>query len=209
VVQRADASHVTVLFVVVLIVCLALSRIERRRSDDLVAQLHGMATIDGLTGVANRRTFEIVLAREVARAQRTGTSLALIVVDLDHFKAINDTYGHEVGDQVLRHVGAALSSGCRGVDLAARFGGEEFVVIVPGASVLGVTVAAERFRTLVAHGAPVECSASAGVAVYPDLVSDPSELLAAADEALYEAKSRGRNRTAMARSRVPRLRRVS
>ena len=194
------------LFLAGLIVVLALSRFERRRNEDLVAQLHDMATIDGLTGVANRRTFEIVLNREVERARRAHTSLALIVVDIDHFKRINDTYGHGVGDDVLRHVGQALQTGCRAIDLPARIGGEEFVVIAPGSTIAGATVAAERLRTLLAVGSPVPCTASAGIAIYPDLIDDPAGLLAAADDALYTAKGSGRDRVVLARSARARLR---
>src|SRR5207302_8962780 len=122
----------------------------------------------GLTGVANRRVFESSLQREVARAGRTGEPLSLVVVDIDHFKSINDSVGHQGGDDVLRHVGRALASHAREVDLAARYGGEEFCVLLPACPPDDAMAVAGRLRAAIAEfaGKPA-VTASAGVATLP------------------------------------------
>ena len=168
------------------------------RNACLVDEIRRMAASDGLTGVANRRTFDEALAREVARAERTGEPLSVVLLDVDHFKRINDTHGHQAGDDVLRHVGAALRAGARQADLPARYGGEEFAVILPGATAEEGLRAAERLRAAMARGAPVAFTASAGVASLPRSATTGADLVAAADQALYAAKAGGRDRTVVA-----------
>ncbi|HXZ56060.1 MAG TPA: GGDEF domain-containing protein [Gaiellaceae bacterium] len=158
------------------------------------------AATDSLTGLANRWSFDEELALEWRRAERVGDSLALILADLDDFKSVNDTYGHPVGDQVLRRIAEILALNIRQVDLAARYGGEEFAVIVPEADLEGAIQLAERLRTaLEAHeielpdGKRMAVTASFGVAVKGDLPHG-EDLIASADEALYESKRAGKNR---------------
>ena len=195
------------------------SRIERRvvsalerfashaalalRNAWLLEQMQELASTDGLTAVANRRTFESTLEKELARAERTGNAVGLVLIDIDHFKMLNDSHGHQIGDDVLRQVAAALSESSRKFETVARYGGEEFAVLLPGASGDEAVAAAERLRTaLNAADTIVPVTASAGVAVYPVHASDASSLVAAADKALYTSKRRGRNRVSYAR--VPR-----
>jgi diguanylate cyclase (GGDEF)-like protein len=158
------------------------------------------AKTDSLTGLANRWAFDEELALEWRRAERVGDPLGLILLDIDNFKSINDTYGHQVGDSVLRHVGEVLAGSVRQVDLAARYGGEEFGVIVPEADLTGAIELAERLRTVLAaeqialpDGGVLSVTASFGAAVKGDLAGG-EQLVAAADEALYEAKRSGKNR---------------
>ncbi|HEX6368724.1 MAG TPA: diguanylate cyclase [Longimicrobium sp.] len=158
------------------------------------------ALVDPLTELSRRHVLEDALRREAGRLKRTGGSLALVMVDLDHFKRINDTHGHRVGDQVLARVGRLLRSSARNLDLPARFGGEEFAVLLYDTQMDGALSFAERFRgnlremrVPVEGRAAVEVTASLGVAVGSDLV-DPDALIEAADRALYRAKSEGRDR---------------
>jgi diguanylate cyclase (GGDEF)-like protein len=160
------------------------------------------ATTDSLTGLANRRSFDEELALEWRRAHRIGNSLALVLVDLDNFKQVNDTYGHPAGDAVLRTVGDVLGSGVRQIDLAARYGGEEFVVLVPESDLNGATQLAKRLRlaiskarTELSDGRLLKVTASFGVAAKGDLES-AEKLVAEADHALYDAKRAGKNRVA-------------
>jgi diguanylate cyclase (GGDEF)-like protein len=159
-------------------------------------QLQRLAATDGLTKIANRRTFEATLEREVARAARQQEPLSLVLLDLDHFKRLNDEHGHQAGDDVLRNVAAALSCACRDFDTAARYGGEEFAVVLPGCEPVEALLIADRLREAVA-AAPgvVRVTASAGVATYPVHGRDAAALVRAADEALYASKAQGRNRT--------------
>jgi len=158
------------------------------------------AATDSLTGLANRRSFDEELVLEWRRAHRIGDSLALVLLDLDDFKQVNDTHGHPAGDAVLRTVGEVLGSGVRQIDLAARYGGEEFVVLVPESDLKGATQLAKRLRlavskarTELADGRLLKVTASFGVAVKGDLTTAEG-LVAAADEALYEAKRAGKDR---------------
>jgi diguanylate cyclase (GGDEF)-like protein len=162
------------------------------------------ATTDALTGIANRRSFDEELALEWRRAHRIGDSFALVLLDLDDFKKVNDTHGHPAGDAVLRSVGEVLGSGVRQIDLAARYGGEEFVVLVPESDLKGATQLAKRLRLAVSKartelpdGRLLKVTASFGVAAKGDL-SSAEQLVAAADEALYEAKRAGKNRVVAA-----------
>jgi diguanylate cyclase (GGDEF)-like protein len=166
----------------------------------LLEQVQKMATTDGLTGIANRRSFDIGLERELSRAARNESPLSVVLIDLDHFKLLNDNHGHQLGDEVLRMVGGALAEHCRDFDMAARYGGEEFAVILPGCSDAECHDAAERFRQVVAAcDAPVPVTASVGVASYPVNGATAGALVKAADDALYESKRDGRNRVTAAR----------
>jgi diguanylate cyclase (GGDEF)-like protein len=160
------------------------------------------ATTDSLTGLANRWAFDEELALEWRRAERVGDPLALILADIDNFKAVNDRYGHQVGDRVLRKVGEILSANVRQVDLAARYGGEEFAVVVPETDLEGAIQLADRLRAALAgeeielpDGSRITVTSSFGVAVKGDLPR-AEELVAGADEALYAAKRAGKNRVA-------------
>ena len=160
------------------------------------------AKTDSLTGLANRWAFDEELALEWRRAERVGDPLALILADIDNFKGVNDRYGHQVGDQVLRKVGEILLANVRQVDLAARYGGEEFAVIVPETDLVGAIQLADRLRTALESeeielpdGNRISVTSSFGVAV-KDALPRAEELVARADEALYEAKGSGKNRVA-------------
>jgi len=168
--------------------------------------LKKLAATDPLTGAFNRRGLDDALDREWRRAQRTRESLAMIMVDLDHFKDYNDFYGHPAGDECIKTVVGILRSNVRrSVDIVARYGGEEFVVLLPGTDVDGACRVGETLCTAVRtkkishEKSPLGrfVTASFGVAaVVPDRASAPALLVAAADEALYEAKHGGRNRVA-------------
>jgi diguanylate cyclase (GGDEF)-like protein len=167
------------------------------------ARLHRIverqALMDGLTGLANRRQCEESLADELARVERFGGSLAIVVADLDWFKDVNDRYGHPAGDSLLREFAALLQESLRDVDLAGRWGGEEFLLVLPGTDLAGGAQVAERIRAALANrmvlvdGTPIPVTASFGVAAVPP-EKTASELFAAADTALYEAKRAGKNR---------------
>ncbi|HMC52797.1 MAG TPA: sensor domain-containing diguanylate cyclase [Acidimicrobiales bacterium] len=191
------------------------SRIERRvvsmlerfgshgalalRNASLLEQVQKMASTDGLTGVANRRAFDAALDRELARAARLDDPVSLVMLDIDHFKALNDTHGHQMGDDVLRAMAAILAQTCRAYDTVARYGGEEFAVILPGCTDHEAMAMAERFReVVVTTGSPVAITASVGVATFPVHASGATGLVRAADRALYVSKRAGRNQVSLA-----------
>jgi diguanylate cyclase (GGDEF)-like protein/PAS domain S-box-containing protein len=160
---------------------------------------------DALTGLYNRRYLEETLEREVRRAARASQSLGLLMIDLDHFKSFNDTYGHDAGDAVLRETGQFLTKGIRAEDFVCRFGGEEFVVILPTANLEASRSRAERLRskmreqTVMHQGRSLgTVTISIGVASFPQHGMSPKELMASADAALYEAKRRGRDQAVVA-----------
>ena len=166
------------------------------------AALQRLSLVDAVTDVANRRQFDRALADEWARATRTGSSIALVLVDVDHFKPYNDRYGHPAGDECLKRIAAVLGRTLqRAGDLVARYGGEEFAAVLPLTDLDAATAVAERMRKGVEglampHGAvPLGVvTISAGVAATrPEIGADPLDLLARADAALYEAKAAGRN----------------
>jgi diguanylate cyclase (GGDEF)-like protein len=162
----------------------------------LLEQVQRLAATDGLTKIANRRTFESTLEREVARATRNAEHVSLVMVDIDHFKSLNDNHGHQAGDEVLRNVAAALTIECRDFDTPARYGGEEFAVVLPGCGPEEAVMIAERLRVAVSKApSVVPITASAGVASYPGHAGDADTLVRAADDALYQSKRAGRNRT--------------
>jgi two-component system cell cycle response regulator len=174
--------------------------LETTRADN--RRLEALATTDPLTRVLNRRALLDRLNAEVDRARRFNGVLSLLVLDVDHFKPINDTYGHLAGDSVLRQLGALLDDAVRKVDIVARYGGEEFVMLLPETNREGGILFAERLRDRVAGKAfdvgleqPVHLTVSIGIASFPSpRVTTTEDLFARADEALYRAKSGGRNR---------------
>lgn len=163
------------------------------------SELRRSAERDQLTGLHNRAAFDKRLGSEHSQSRRYSRPVSLIMLDLDFFKEVNDTYGHEAGDVVLKAVGNCLNSRIREVDFAARVGGEEFVLLLPETRLADAVETAERFRSVIAalrvewRGRPLAVRVSAGVAAYPECVADPADLLRAADGALYEAKRAGRN----------------
>jgi diguanylate cyclase (GGDEF)-like protein len=172
--------------------------VELSTANTALAQLSRQ---DGLTGLANRRSFDEYLAEQISLASRHKWELALVLCDVDHFKAYNDLYGHQGGDECLRQVAAALQSCCRRpADLAARYGGEEFAIILPDTDLAGAILVAEAVKAAVARmGVPHEksttgalVSISGGVAVLAS--GNAQQLIASADQALYQAKNLGRNR---------------
>jgi diguanylate cyclase (GGDEF)-like protein len=165
------------------------------------AKLEALATTDGMTGLANHRAFQGRLRTEMARAERHGTPLALLLLDVDHFKRYNDTYGHPAGDDVLCTVGRLMREAVREGDLAARYGGEEFAVLLPATDVESALAIAERIRAAVAaYPFPhADVTLSAGVTDVTIVGSDdPEDLVGSADAALYAAKRAGRNRVVVA-----------
>jgi diguanylate cyclase (GGDEF)-like protein len=163
-------------------------------------RVENLAATDGLTGLFNRRYFDSAFARELARCDRSSSSLALLLADIDHFKSFNDTYGHAMGDLVLKKVAGILLGALRKADVLARFGGEEFVILLPNVTARGALESAERLRESVASaeihpgGPRKRVTVSIGAALFPTDASDSQSLLKAADDALYEAKHLGRNR---------------
>jgi diguanylate cyclase (GGDEF)-like protein len=157
-----------------------------------------LAYLDGLTGIYNRRYFEKQVAAELERASRYGGYLSLVMVDVDHFKRLNDEFGHLLGDEVLRTVASIFGQQLRKSDMVCRYGGEEFAIIAPQTSGKSATEVAEKLRRMVEAftfpGVPVNVTISLGVAEYPTHGRSRDEMVAAADSALYEAKGTGRNR---------------
>ena len=167
----------------------------------VVDALVELSSRDALTGLANRRAFELALSREIDRVARSGEPALLLTLDIDHFKRVNDTWGHGAGDGVLRAVAAALIDSVRPMDLVARVGGEEFAIILPNcASAFGETVAervrrrVERMPVPVAPGQQLSCTVSIGGAFAPQWVRSTAALwVERADQQLYLAKAQGRN----------------
>jgi len=166
------------------------------RNAALLSEIEHLATRDGLTGLANRRLFEETLQREVARSHRRKAPLALVVLDVDHFKDVNDTVGHQAGDAVLREVARAMVGNTKASDLPARYGGDEFVVLLPDCTGDDALAVAERLRAaVVVDVTAVPVTVSAGVGAMPVNAGDGERLVAAADAALYSAKREGRDRS--------------
>jgi diguanylate cyclase (GGDEF)-like protein len=168
------------------------------------AHLLARSRMDSKTGLLNSSTWENEAEAEIARAVRTRSPVAVALIDIDHFKAVNDTYGHLVGDIALKAVAAALRAHLRGYDLAGRFGGEEFVVLLPQTTEADAMAIAERLRQHIAKmpipiedelGTCVRLTVSVGIAVLDGTARELTDLLAAADSALYYAKDNGRNKT--------------
>jgi diguanylate cyclase (GGDEF)-like protein len=174
----------------------------KRRAEQRAREATLLASTDELTGIANRRAFMGQLDREIAGAAEFGWPLAVAMFDVDHFKAVNDRYGHAVGDRVLQLIAARAAAVVRGGDLVGRLGGEEFGILMPGASLQEAAVVAERLRRAMETAGELDESLpavtiSVGIATR-EKQRDAAELLAAADVALYAAKGEGRNRVRIA-----------
>jgi diguanylate cyclase (GGDEF)-like protein len=158
-----------------------------------------LATTDGLTGLTNHRTFQGRLDEHLHSAQRYGRKVSLVICDIDHFKSVNDTYGHPVGDQVLKGVAKVLAKEARTTDVVARYGGEEFALVMPETDTAGAMVIAERIRERIGklvtetEQGPLRVTMSLGVATYPQDAELKAELVERADGCLYHAKRHGRN----------------
>jgi diguanylate cyclase (GGDEF)-like protein len=206
---RVNAYRRRLLFVAAITLALAaalatrLARPVARVFADL-ARLTRQAQTDALTGLANRRAFDERLDDEVDHARRLGTHVAFVIADLDNFKSINDRYGHQTGDEVLRRVGRAFAEAVRELDLPGRYGGEEIALVLPGTNLSGARALAEKIRKTLEElhvttpdGDPFQVTASFGAACFP-AQSSVENLVAAADAALYEAKRTGKNRVVTA-----------
>ncbi len=182
-------------------------RVQERTGELLAAQaalqraneaLQTLASRDGLTGLLNRRAGDERLRHEMARHRRSGQPMALAIADIDHFKAVNDTHGHAMGDEVLREVAQVLTAACRATDVLIRQGGEEFVVLMPDTAPEGARVACEKLRLAVAaHPGRVPVTLSLGLAAPAQAYGLAEAALEAADQALYAAKKGGRNRVVL------------
>jgi diguanylate cyclase (GGDEF)-like protein len=159
----------------------------------LLEQVRRLAGSDALTGLPNRRNLEEALQRELARSIRTGQPVNLLMLDIDHFKKINDTHGHQAGDSVLRDVGRRLAETVRVGDFVARYGGEEFAILMPNAQTEDASQLADRLLNCFG-GLDVPVTASIGIATYIRHAADATALVEAADQALYVSKREGRNR---------------
>lgn len=174
-------------------------------TNELFQRFKRQSTTDFLTGLNNVRRFDIALNEAVGAAAQRGERLSLLMIDIDFFKSVNDTFGHKAGDDVLRELGKTLTEHCRSVDTVSRNGGEEFSVLLPDCAIERAQEVAERLRAAVeAHpfpiegGSPLRITISIGAAAYPDDAMQADELLRRADDGLYRAKRTGRNRVCAA-----------
>jgi diguanylate cyclase len=192
----SDARVAIVWTTIASVVCFTVLRLvdEIRRQAE---ELERLASTDALTGLPNRRVWEDALPRELARSIRTGAPVAIAILDLDHFKDYNDSFGHQAGDLLLKQIAALWPDELRESDLLARFGGEEFALVLPDCGTADVAPVVEKVRVAV----PAGVSASAGAAVW-DGIEDVPDLIRRADEALYAAKRGGRDRTVVAGGRL-------
>jgi diguanylate cyclase (GGDEF)-like protein len=166
-----------------------------------VERVKQLAYLDGLTGIFNRRFFELRIMEEIERARRYGTGMAVVMTDIDHFKLLNDEFGHLLGDEVLRQVSSLFQQQIRKIDVVCRYGGEEFAILLTQTNEQQALAIAEKLRKLVADwqfpGVPRTVTISAGVAAFPAQGKTRDELVRAADSGLYAAKQAGRNRVSL------------
>jgi diguanylate cyclase (GGDEF)-like protein len=171
-------------------------------------QLQEQAIRDPLTGLFNRRFLESTVVQELARCARDGVSMALVMIDVDHFKKVNDTFGHPAGDQVLKALATRLQAEVRASDCACRYGGEEFILLLPGMDVETAWTRADRWRQAFAEDTVtfgelrLQATISIGIAAFPAHGDSLAELTRCADQALYDAKHTGRNRVVVYRDRL-------
>lgn len=184
-----------------------MNRLLREKLEEnkvLQEKLHEQSIRDELTRLYNRYYLDEVLAHEIARSRRENTPMCLLMLDIDQFKHLNDTYGHHAGDIVLQELGALITGRVRRGDVPCRYGGEEFLIVLPNTSIQGGLVCAEGLRiafeklSFKEERRTFHVTFSAGLAAFPDDASGEEDLLRAADKALYKAKTAGRNRTAIA-----------
>ncbi|KQQ65515.1 diguanylate cyclase [Pseudomonas sp. Leaf127] len=167
-------------------------------------ELQRLSSTDRLTGLNNRGHWEESLRQEYARHRRYGTQVAMVMIDIDHFKRVNDTWGHQTGDKVIQVVAEAMRTHIRSADIAGRYGGEEFAVLLPDTDKAGAQVFAERLRKAVEElhvdhdGQQIRCTISLGVADLSQPSTDYKTLIEAADQALYQSKKNGRNQVTLA-----------
>jgi diguanylate cyclase (GGDEF)-like protein len=169
---------------------------KRGKLQEALTLVEKLATTDALTQLKNRRAFEEALNHEIAKAQRSHNPVSLIIVDADHFKYINDTFGHPVGDSYLQQLAHILGNNVRKTDLVARYGGEEFVLVLPNTEATNALHFAEKLRAAIesAEWSERPLTASMGVATLSESITNSALLLKWADEALYASKNNGRNR---------------
>jgi diguanylate cyclase (GGDEF)-like protein len=191
--RAIEADELRMLEVVAISVAQAVLRAQ------LFEQMEKMATMDGLTGLYNHRTFQVRLDELLSTSKRYGRQCSLILFDVDHFKSVNDTYGHPMGDQVLKRIGKLLRKLARDSDIPTRYGGEEFALIMPETELQGAQVIAERIREAVMaeifqmqQGA-FQITVSLGIATFPACAKGKAALIETADQRLYMAKRKGRN----------------
>lgn len=190
---------------IMFITCMLMAFVRRVAIEGFIAreQLNEMATTDSLTGLLNRRAFMPLIRQEQARAQRSGVPFSVMLGDLDKFKRVNDTWGHEAGDDVLRQAAARLQQSLREQDALCRWGGEEFLILLPETASEGAMTAAEKCRQQLAgyaidmQGTSHTQTISLGVATFNG-IEQIDQLISRADDALYKAKEKGRNRTELA-----------
>ncbi|MAC99363.1 MAG: diguanylate cyclase [Pseudomonadales bacterium] len=179
--------------------------VNKRQLESANTKLQELALRDGLTGLLNRRYWESCLEREFARHQRYDNPVSLVIFDIDHFKRVNDTYGHQTGDEVIRETARITSQLVRETDFAGRYGDEEFVVLLPGTTLDGAAQFAERLRSSIERqqldyqGSPLTFTISLGVATLTDDMAGYLTLLERADKALYQSKEGGRNQVTLSR----------
>jgi diguanylate cyclase (GGDEF)-like protein len=201
--DKDDFTHIVMDSPEVALQVMASLSVRIRNSDEQISGLAERSLRDGLTGLLNRRSFHDRLAEECDRGRRYGDAFSLIIIDIDHFKKINDTFGHDVGDLVLSWVGRLLLEHTRGADIPFRIGGEEFAVICPETGVTEAAAAARRLVEVVGEAKPptsfpMNITVSAGFAVCPVHGKRGDQVFQAADQALLKAKKDGRNCVAAA-----------